>query len=183
MHDADKNERDVMSRKPVSNRGGLLIPAVKWGLFLVLPCYALDQWTKWLVCREVDLGTGFTVIPGFFDIIHMRNTGAAFSMLQGLPASYRTYFFLAVTLIALGALFTIFWKEKDNSFILKCVSGLIIAGAFGNLTDRLIYNEVVDFLSFYVGRYRWPTFNLADTYISVGMAGLIIHTFFMTKKT
>jgi signal peptidase II len=155
---------------------------LRWGLLLALPCYVLDQWTKWLICRHVDIGTGFTVIPGFFDIIHMRNTGAAFSLLQGLPAAYRTYFFLSVTIIALAAIFIIFWKTKEGSWLIKIVMTLIVAGALGNLTDRMLFNEVVDFLSFYIGRYRWPTFNLADTYISIGMAGLIIHTFFTSKK-
>lgn len=158
-------------------------PIIRWGLLLVLPCYALDQWTKRLICEQVDIGTGFSVIPGFFDIIHMRNTGAAFSMLQGLPVAYRTYFFLGVTVIALVAIFTVFWKSTDGSWLLKCVLSLIIAGAIGNLTDRILFNEVVDFLSFYIGRYRWPTFNLADIYISLGMAGLLIHTFFIAKKT
>jgi len=173
----------LINQKQNGSGGSVLGSVIKWGLFLVLPCYVLDQWTKWLICRDVDPGTGFNVIPGFFDIIHMRNTGAAFSLLQGLPVAYRTYFFLGVTIIALGALFIIFWKEKENSLMLKFVISLIIAGAIGNLTDRMLYNEVVDFLSFYLGRYRWPTFNLADTYISLGMAGLVIHTFFMTKKT
>lgn len=155
---------------------------LRWGLFLVLPCYALDQWTKWLICQRVEIGTGFNVVPGFFDIIHMRNTGAAFSLLQGIPAAYRTYFFLSVTIIAIVAIFVIFWKAQEHSWMLKIVMSLIIAGALGNLTDRIVHNEVVDFLSFYLGRYRWPTFNLADTYISLGMAGLLIHTFFMQKK-
>lgn len=158
-------------------------PIIRWGLLLVVPCYALDQWTKWLICRNVEIGTGFNVVPGFFDIIHIRNTGAAFSMLQGLPAAYRTYFFLGVTIVALVAIFAIFWKAEDNSWLLKLVLSLIMAGAIGNLTDRILFNEVVDFLSFYIGPYRWPTFNLADTYISLGMAGLILHMFLKGKKT
>ena len=64
-----------------------------WIGFLALPCYLIDQWTKWLIYTHMEIGSGFTVIPGFFDIIHARNTGAAFGMLQGLPESYRTLFF------------------------------------------------------------------------------------------
>ncbi|HOO38677.1 MAG TPA: signal peptidase II [Deltaproteobacteria bacterium] len=163
--------------------GRSLASILKWGMLLVLPLYALDQWTKRLICEQVDIGTGFTVIPGFFDIIHMRNTGAAFSLLQNIPAAYRTYFFLSVTIVALVAIFTIFWKSSGSSWQLKTVMSFIIAGAIGNLTDRILFNEVVDFLSFYLGHYRWPTFNLADTYISLGMVGLIIHTFFTSKRT
>jgi signal peptidase II len=155
---------------------------VSWGLFLTLPCYLVDQWTKWLIYTHIGIGHGFTVIPGFFDIIHMRNTGAAFGMLQGLPATYRTLFFVSVTIIACVAIFYVFWQMEDTSWILKVVFSLILAGAIGNLTDRFVFNEVVDFLSFHIGRFRWPTFNMADTYISIGMGGLIIYSFLMPKK-
>jgi signal peptidase II len=154
-----------------------------WGLFLTIPCYIFDQLTKWLIYTHLDIGSGFTVIPGFFDIIHMRNTGAAFGMLQGLPETYRTLFFATITIIACAAVIYIFWNMKEESRIVKAVFCLIIAGALGNLTDRFIFNEVVDFLSFHIGRYRWPTFNMADTYISLGMVGLLVHTFLMQKKT
>jgi len=153
-----------------------------WGLFLTLPCYILDQWTKRLIYTHIDIGRGFTVIPGFFDIIHMRNTGAAFGMLQGLPESYRTLFFVSITIIACAAVFYVFWRMEETSWVLKAVFSLIIAGALGNLTDRFVFNEVVDFLSFHIGGYRWPTFNMADTYISIGMVGLLIYSFLMPKK-
>lgn len=169
-----------MEDRMVSGKIRLLM---SWVLLLALPCYLADQWTKWLIYTHMGIGNGFTVIPGFFDIIHMRNTGAAFGMLQGLPEAYRTLFFTSVTIVACAAVFTIFWRMEDNSWILKAVFCLIIAGALGNLTDRFIFNEVVDFLSFHVGRYRWPTFNMADTFISAGMVGLLIYSFLEPEKT
>lgn len=153
-----------------------------WGLFLVLPCYIADQLTKWLICKNIEVGTGFNVIPGFFDIIHVRNTGAAFGMLQGIPEPIRTTFFLGITIIAFIAIFMVFIKIKERSWLLKMVFSLVIAGALGNLTDRFIFGEVVDFLSVYVKSFRWPTFNLADTYISIGMIGLLLHIFLMPKE-
>jgi signal peptidase II len=153
-----------------------------WTGLLAVPCYGIDQWTKWLVNENMEIGSGFTVIPGFIDIIHARNTGAAFGILQGLPETYRTPFFGLITLIACGAILVIFWKMADDSWLLKTVLCLIIAGALGNLTDRLIFGEVVDFLSFHIGRFRWPTFNMADTWISLGMAGLLVQTFLVQKK-
>lgn len=153
-----------------------------WGLFLTVPCYILDQLTKWLINTHLEISQGFTVIPGLFDIIHMRNTGAAFGMLQGLPETYRTLFFASITIIACAVVFYIFWTMTETSWLLKAVFSLIIAGALGNLTDRFFFNEVVDFLSFHIGIYRWPTFNMADTYISIGMIGLLIHSFLIQKK-
>ncbi|MGB4110724.1 MAG: signal peptidase II [Bacteriovoracaceae bacterium] len=153
-----------------------------WGVFLVLPLYLADQFTKWLVYRNVEVGTGFTVIPGFFDIIHMRNTGAAFGILRDIPEPVRTYFFLGITLVALVAIFTIFSRLRQRSWFFKAILCLIVAGALGNLTDRFLFGEVVDFLSFYIDRFRWPTFNLADTYISLGMVGLLVTVVFMPKE-
>ncbi len=153
-----------------------------WMGLLALPCFLIDRLTKWLVYTHMEIGSGFTVVPGFFDIIHARNTGAAFGMLQGLPQAYRTLFFAVITVIACGAIFIIFWRTIEDSWMLKAVFSLIIAGALGNLTDRLMFNEVVDFLLFHIGSYRWPTFNMADTWISAGMVGLLIYSFFNPKK-
>ncbi len=153
-----------------------------WLGLLALPCYLIDQLTKWLIYSRMEIGSGFNVIPGFFDIIHARNTGAAFGMLQGLPENYRTLFFAVVTVVACGAMFVLFMKSYEDSWILKAVFSLIIAGALGNLTDRLLFNEVVDFLLFHVGRFHWPTFNMADTWISTGMVGLLIYSFFPPKN-
>jgi signal peptidase II len=153
-----------------------------WMGLLALPCFLIDRLTKWLVYTHMEIGSGFTVVPGFFDIIHARNTGAAFGMLQGLPQAYRTLFFAVITVIACGAMFIIFWRTIEDSWMLKAVFSLIIAGALGNLTDRLMFNEVVDFLLFHIGAYRWPTFNMADTWISAGMVGLLIYSFFIPKK-
>ena len=81
-----------------------------WMGLLALPCFLIDRLTKWLVYTHMEIGSGFTVVPGFFDIIHARNTGGAFGMLQGLPQAYRTLFFVVITVIACGAMFIIFWR-------------------------------------------------------------------------
>jgi signal peptidase II len=163
-------------------RGRRSAPLISWALFLALPCYVADQIAKSVIVRKVELGTGFNVIPGFFDIIHVRNTGAAFGMLQGIPDSVRNYFFLGITVVAFIAMFVVFFRAREKSWLLKLVFSLIIAGALGNLTDRFVHGEVVDFLSVYIGRFRWPTFNLADTYITLGMLGLLFHIFTMPKE-
>ena len=165
---------ELSREAPDRERGGRLRSIMMWGIFLVLPLYLADQLTKWLVCRNVEIGTGFAVIPGFFDIIHVRNTGAAFGILRGIPEPVRTYFFLGITVVALAAVFFIFCKAGDRPWYFKAILSLVVAGALGNITDRFLLGEVVDFLSFYIGRFRWPTFNLADTYISIGMAGLLV---------
>jgi signal peptidase II len=155
---------------------------LKWGLLMVLPLYLIDQLTKWLIVKNMNFGDSITVIPNFFEIIHVRNTGVAFGLLTNIPESYRLIFFLTVTIIAIAAIFFIFKQSKDDSAILKAILCLILAGAMGNLTDRVIHNEVVDFINVHAFTYRWPTFNVADTYISVGMIGLLLYTFLVPEK-
>lgn len=155
---------------------------VPWVLFLILPCYALDQIVKTIIVKKAELGIPYNVIPGFFDILHVRNTGAAFGMLQNIPVQVRTYFFLGVTVVAFVAMFVIFMRAKERSRLISLVFSLVIAGALGNLTDRFLYGEVVDFLSVYIGTFRWPTFNLADTYITLGMLGLLFHILTMPRE-
>lgn len=178
----EEDQGALLSEESVREGGRRRGSLLAWGLFLVLPLYIADQLTKWLVVKKIMIGTGFNVIPGFFDIIHVRNTGAAFGMLQGIPEPIRTTFFLGITVIAFIAMFMVFIKIKERSWLLKMVFSLVIAGALGNLTDRFIFGEVVDFLSLYVKDFRWPTFNLADTYISIGMLGLLLHIFLMPKE-
>jgi signal peptidase II len=176
---AEESVPEVVVEEP---RGRRRAPLIAWALFLVVPCYALDQIVKYVIVKKIVLGTGFTVIPGFMDIIHVRNTGAAFGMLQGIPEHLRTWFFLGITLVAFVAMFVVFSRAREKSALLKLVFSLIIAGALGNLTDRFVYGEVVDFLSMYIGSFRWPTFNLADTWITLGMMGLLFHIFTMPTE-
>ena len=86
-----------------------------WIGFLAIPCFLIDQLTKWLIYTHLEIGSGFNVIPGFFDIVHARNSGAAFGMLQGLPEGYRTLFFAAITVVACGAMLILFMKTDDDS--------------------------------------------------------------------
>jgi signal peptidase II len=155
---------------------------LKWGLLMLLPLYLIDQVTKWIILTRMQIGDSISVIPNYFEIVHVRNTGVAFGLLQDIPDSYRLVFFLTVTIVAIIAIFIIFKQSNDESIILKAILCLILAGAIGNLTDRIVHNEVVDFINIHAFSYRWPTFNVADMYISVGMIGLLLYTFFVPEK-
>jgi len=144
-----------------------------WAAFLVLPCYLVDQVSKLLVLENLSIGEAVPILPGYFELQHVRNTGAAFGILQGLPDPFRTVFFLLITIAACIAIIMIFKTTDDDSVLVKVVLCLILAGALGNLTDRLVHKEVVDFIDVHIRQYHWPTFNIADSYISVGMVGLL----------
>jgi signal peptidase II len=133
----------------------------------------LDQATKAVVAQTVALNQRIPVIDSFFDLTHLRNTGAAFSFLAQSPAWFRQPFFFVVTVFAVIALLLFLWRSKEESLLLIVAVAGILGGAIGNLIDRVRYGEVVDFLLFYWGEYYWPAFNVADTCITLGVIGLL----------
>ena len=127
----------------------------------------IDQATKGLIVSSMPLDSGFEVIAGFFDIVHFRNTGAAFSLFAS--GGVIKTIFLALTSIA--ALFIIAFLIKDEKRRLNVISfSLIAGGAAGNLIDRVRLGYVVDFLFFSIAGYHWPAFNVADSAITIGAA-------------
>jgi signal peptidase II len=139
----------------------------------------LDQLTKYVVLQKFRLGETIPVVTGFFNLTYIRNTGAAFGLLAQANPTFRTPFFIAVPLIALGAVAYIFKKIDDRDYMLSTSLSLVIGGAIGNLIDRLQMGFVVDFLDFHWGYgYHFPAFNVADSAICVGVAILLLDLMF-----
>jgi signal peptidase II len=132
---------------------------------------ALDQITKWLVMKNIILGDERTVIPGFFNLTHRANTGAAWSMFTG-----NNFLLATVALIALVVLWVSRRHFSADRILGQLAFGLIFGGIIGNLTDRLARHAVVDFLHFYMARrgtfdvWDFPAFNVADSAICTGVA-------------
>src|SRR4030043_1330737 len=120
----------------------------------------LDQWTKSLIVQKLSLYQRVGVIQGFFNIIHVRNTGGAFGIFGGEKGGLGSILFVVVSLIAIGAIVFLFLKIKENEKTLALSFSLILSGAVGNLIDRLRYGEGVDFLDFHLFSYHWPAFYL-----------------------
>lgn len=134
----------------------------------------LDQLSKAWILATLRLHEGFPLIDGFFNIIHVRNPGAAFGFLAGAPPMFRYAFFIAVTVAAILLILHYLRTSRIDSPFLAASLALILAGAVGNLIDRIRFGEVVDFLDVYIGSHHWPAFNVADSSISVGAACLIL---------
>ena len=135
----------------------------------------LDQVTKALIETKLIFGDQIAVIEGFFYLSHVRNRGAAFGVLADLPESIRLAFFVSVTCVALGVIISFFRKLAPGDRLAAASLGLILGGALGNLCDRVRLGEVVDFLHFKLWQgYSWPDFNLADSFIVVGVGLLIL---------
>lgn len=135
----------------------------------------LDQLTKAAVTANIALNHGFSVIPGFFDLVHVLNRGAAFGFLNNRDTDWQFWLFLgaavAVTVIIISMV-----RSAEFSRLLFFGFGSILGGALGNLIDRIRVRAVTDFLDFYVGHWHWPAFNVADIAICLGVvaAGFVL---------
>jgi signal peptidase II len=145
------------------------------GLVLIL-----DQATKYLVEKHISLYETITVVPGFFNLTHVRNRGAAFGILATVPGIWRSLFFVSVTIVAVAVIGYLIKTATERWHIIAF--SLIAGGAVGNLVDRLRYTEVVDFIQWYVKDHYWPSFNIADSAISVGVALLVVDMLFTKKQ-
>lgn len=135
----------------------------------------LDQLTKLLIVHSLPLYTAKTIIPGWFNLVHVTNTGAAFSFLAGGASSWRQWFFVGVSLIGIGAIIFAYRHLRRRDVWARTALALVFGGAVGNLIDRIRLGEVVDFLDFHFRQYHWPAFNVADSAITVGAVMLLIY--------
>jgi len=140
--------------------------------FLALVVVALDRWSKLAVVRHIPLYRRRQIIPGFFQLTHTENPGAAFSLFADSPPVWTSRALIAFSLIALAVVAYLLSQQKRALSRTSVALALIMGGASGNLWDRLAHGRVVDFLLLYVGKYEWPVFNLADSCIVIG-AGLL----------
>ena len=150
-----------------------------WVGSIVSVVLVLDQLTKYVVEARIRLHDVIPVIPGFFNLTHVRNKGAAFGVLADLPASWRSAFFITVTIVAVAVIAMLIRKTHER--LLVTAFSLIAGGAVGNVIDRVRYGEVVDFIQWYVKSFYWPSFNVADSAISIGVALLAIEMLFLQK--
>jgi signal peptidase II len=143
-------------------------------LTIVALVVLLDQLSKAWILATLKLHEGFSLIVGFFNIVHARNPGAAFGFLAAAPPLLRYIFFITVTLAAILLILYYLRVSRIEETSLISALALILAGAVGNLIDRVRFGEVVDFLDVFVGSHHWPAFNVADSAITFGAAILIV---------
>lgn len=147
-------------------------------LTVALPLYVLDQTTKALILMNVGEDDVVPVIPGFFNLVQVHNTGAAFGML-----SNNNLFFMGLSSVALIVIGFLSWRGIFRDKFSRMAVALLISGVAGNLTDRILHGYVVDFLDFILPWYgRWPAFNVADSCICVAALLFIISSFLEEKS-
>src|SRR5919201_2212441 len=147
---------------------------MKFILFLSLPLYAIDQLTKQLVSRSISPDEPHILIGDFFSLVNVTNTGAAFGSFRG-----NNTFFIAISSVALVVVLGLLLQARTPDRWRDVSLALLLAGILGNLTDRLLYGHVIDFLLFDLHvpyAHPWPAFNVADSCISVAVVLFIIHS-------
>ena len=158
----------------------LQLARMRFILFLSLPLYALDQWSKHLVVRLISPYEARIVIPDFFSLVNVPNTGAAFGSFRG-----NNTFFVIISIVALVVVTVLLVRRSQPDPWRDLSLALLLAGILGNLTDRLLYGHVIDFLLFNLHiRYAdpWPAFNVADSCISIAVVLFIVHSFRKQKS-
>lgn len=151
------------------------------GVFVALVAgsvIALDQLTKWLIREELALHDGFAVIPGFFSIIHAANRGAAFSLFADAHDGVRLPFFFIAAVVAIGFLVYFIRQVAPSQRLLLFALAGVLGGAIGNLIDRVLFGAVTDFILVHYRGWSWPAFNIADSFITIGVIILIAHSLF-----
>lgn len=149
-----------------------LLPMSILGIVIIF----LDQVTKLLVVKFMELGESIPLIDGFLYLTSHRNEGAAWGMLQG-----RMWLFYIITVFVIVVLVMFYKREARTSLLLQTSLVLLMAGAIGNFIDRLFFQKVVDFVDTVIFGYDFPIFNVADASLTVGVILMMIQIFFFDK--
>ncbi|EPQ5230037.1 signal peptidase II [Providencia stuartii] len=152
---------------------------LRW-LWLTIVIIVADLGIKQLVLSDLNLYEPHPIMP-FFNIMYAQNFGAAFSFLAD-EGGWQRWFFAGIAIGISIILMVMMYRQSAQKRLSNIAYALIIGGAIGNLSDRLVHGFVIDYLDFYVGNWHWPTFNLADMAICIG-AALVIFEGFLPDKS
>ncbi len=166
----------ALSRKSITysapgNRLGL-------GLMIAVAVFVLDQASKWLIMEVVLKAPRLIEITSFFNIRWVWNRGVSF----GIFSDGSVGAWVLITLSLVIAVFLFFWLRRTASLVLTIGLGMVLGGALGNVVDRIRFEAVFDFLDFYIGSNHWPTFNIADCGIVIGVGIMFLETFLEKKQ-
>ncbi|ASF39329.1 signal peptidase II [Halobacillus halophilus] len=144
---------------------------------IALAIIILDQWTKWLVVSNMQIGESIPVIENFFYLTSHRNQGAAWGILQG-----QMWFFYIITIIVIGVVIYYMQQFAKESRLAGVSLSLILGGAIGNFIDRVFRKEVVDFADTLIFTYDFPIFNVADSALVIGVILVMLATLLDERK-
>lgn len=148
-----------------------------WLLVFAAVVVGLDRWSKMWIQAHILRGHFISVIPGVFELSHVYNTGAAFSLFSEFSPSLVRNLLIGFSVVAIVVVLGMIWQLGRQWSATGVALGLILGGAIGNLYDRVRFSYVVDFLAVNIHRYHWPDFNVADSCIVTGACLLLLEIF------
>ena len=134
-----------------------------------------DQLTKAIVDRKMPLHHSTPVIDGFFNLTYERNTSSAFVIFSANHEAFRLPFLILVSVVAVAFILVMLKRLRNDALGFAAALAFILGGAIGNLIDRVVYGEVIDFLDVYWSNYHWPAFNVADSFITLGVTITLLY--------
>lgn len=149
---------------------------------LILFLLIVDQITKAIVFQKVAFLSSQSIIPGFFNLTHIHNRGAIFGFFSQSDSQLLHIMLMLATLVALALVVYYFFITPPAEKLTKISLSLILTGALGNLIDRVFRGYVIDFLDLYVKKWHWPSFNVADSCVTIGAFLLVFIVFFKRRR-
>ena len=140
-------------------------------IILTFIIIVIDLFSKYIISKYILVNEGIVIIRNFFYITHVNNTGVAFSLFDN-----NRYFILAVSLIVIIVIIYYIYKNKPRNNLEKVSYSFILGGAIGNFINRCVYGYVTDFIDIKIFGYDYPIFNLADSFIVIGVILLVVYT-------
>ena len=139
--------------------------------------FVVDHWTKWIVRTRMDLHDHIEVIPNYLRISYVRNSGVAFGLFEQIQSVWKPYLLAAMAVIAVIVIVVYSVRMSTDRTLLQVALAVTLGGILGNFTDRIVHKFLVDFIELHFqDRFHWPTFNVADSAITVGIALLLLDT-------
>ena len=129
----------------------------------------IDQYTKFMVTLHIPLSYSINIVEGFFNLTHVRNSGVAFGIFSEQNSELKPYLLIFVSIIAIIAILVIFHQTERKKRLVQGGLVLVFSGAIGNLIDRVLHKEVIDFIDIFFNNRHWPAFNVADACITIGV--------------
>ena len=129
----------------------------------------IDQYTKFMVTLHIPLSYSINIVEGFFNLTHVRNSGVAFGIFSEQNSELKPYLLIFVSIIAIIAILVIFHQTGKEKRLVQGGLVLVFSGAIGNLIDRVLHKEVIDFIDIFFNNRHWPAFNVADACITIGV--------------
>ncbi len=142
---------------------------------ITLAVLLADHLTKFFVSTNMSLFHAIDLIPGYLRLSYVRNSGVAFGLFDGHPSPWKPYVLAAMAVIAVVIIAIYSWRMPLNRALLQSALAVTAGGILGNFIDRIVHGSVVDFIEFHIrDSFQWPTFNIADSAITIGIAMLLL---------